>query len=42
MIEASGVNWRIENLDTGHCPFFGVPDDLAQMLVGFAEEFDKA
>ncbi len=38
LIEFSGVEWRVVDLDTGHCPFFGMPEALAKMLVKFAEE----
>ena len=41
LIDASEVEWRVVELDTGHCPFFGMPDKLGELLVGYVEEFSK-
>lgn len=39
MIQNSGVEWIIEELDSSHCPFLSQPAELAGCLARLAENF---
>ena len=39
MLEASGVEWVIKDLDSSHSPFLSKPKDLCNALIGLAENF---
>ena len=36
LIKDTGVDWRVMELDSGHCPFATRPTELADMLAGIA------
>lgn len=39
MVKYSGVEWVIKDFDTSHSPYLSRPAELAECLVGLAEDF---
>lgn len=40
-VESSGVKWDVKDIEASHSPFASKPDDLAELLEGFARSFES-
>ena len=37
MVQQSGVEWNVAELQSSHSPFLSMPEKLAEIVVGWAE-----
>jgi hypothetical protein len=42
LLESSGVDWIIREMDTSHSPFLSVPDETVKVVEGLVKEFETA
>jgi hypothetical protein len=41
VIKASGLEWKVREIESGHCPMVSRPAELAKMLIEIVEEFGQ-
>lgn len=41
MVARSGVEWVVKTVNASHSPFVSMPDELAGVVAGIVEEFEK-